>query len=290
MKNILGFIAVGLLLVVSCDTASQEPQPPADNGGVPINISINPVDDVDYENGDKAGVFVSKTPSASQIFVNNSCFVYQDDKWSSSEKLVWDSESVTSYVSCYIPYAKVDSPSEYIFDVPTDQSSYSSYKASDLLCGFRNSVRTTSEPVSISMKHVLSRVVVTLECGEGFSEEELAGADVWVYSWCTQAKVNLLTCLVSVHKYELSEVKSYYNSTEKRFYAVVVPNYVNDDRDFIKVRTMGGAEYLIKSAKLDMVSGKQYEFNVTLDKSGCGLNVGVTDWTVDDTDYGGNVY
>ena len=129
----------------------------------------------------------------------------------------------------------------------------------------------------------MSQMLVTLEPGNGFTDENLAAADVSVKinGIKTAATVNLSTATVTATGSAATVTPLH---VENAYKALVVPQSVAES-NLITV-TVDGRDFNLKKA-FTFVSGKRHRFTVTLSKTSSGVNVDINPWEDDGTDNGG---
>lgn len=290
MKTLFRAMAASLILAVGCGDVVIEQPTPNEPTKKPIKFNITRNADVTFEGGDKAGFYVVDYWDYEKYFVENGELTYYNGTWNSEEELYWDEACEQANVYCYIPYADVYERSSHNFSISTEQNWFENYKNSDFLWGEAKYIDPTdpdSDRVELEMKHLMSRVVITLEPGKGFSEEELFNADVRIETDNNVAEINLLNGGVDCGGYG-EAVRPYYNEEDGKYYAVLVPQTI-ENMDFIKITTTAGKEYKLHQDHMEMAPGKQYNCTLTLNKNSYGIDIGITDWEVEDQDFGGTL-
>ena len=299
MKKLIGLIAFSVVLFVGC---GKEPLPETPGGGgneddgggeviekkIPINIAGTADNAFDF--GATMGVYVVNNTSAGAgtllpngNHADNICFTYSNT-WSPETTIYWADQDTKADIYCYAPYSRAISDVEnHLFSVATNQSDNAAYKSSDLLWGKSSNVAPTDVAISVKMARLMSRVVVELVAGNGYTQEQLASAKVSICSVQADAKINLATGSVSPTG-TTTEIATY-NSAEE-YQAVVVPQTINN-ADLVKV-TIDNKDYTLQQS-LTLESGKQHKCTVTISKVNQGLNIGISDWAMSTDDYGGIV-
>ena len=192
----------------------ETPEKPVPTGKLPITISTSVsgveesrVTDYAFEAGDEAGLYVVNRRadgSAAQLLaqgnhVDNMHFTY-NGTWTPDSPIYWLDNETHADFYLYYPYkASVADVEALPFSVAADQSTEAAYKSGDVVIGSALNVVPTESAVSIEAKHVMSQMLVTLEPGNGFTEESLAAADVQVKinGVKTAATANLSTATVT---------------------------------------------------------------------------------------------
>ena len=303
------YIAVVNIFLLACSTGAENgvddeptpPQPEKPTVRIPIGIStyITRVTETAYESGDRIGLYVVNRnddgshnelkPSGN--YVDNMRYTYSYNTWTPDETVYWKDDKTCADFYLYYPYqAGHVNENPMVFKVEADQSDVNSYKKSDVIVGSTLNVAPSQTTVHIASKHVMSRVVIALKPGEGFTDASLAASDVKVTLNvpAVSANIDLATGKVEPimnHDGEsltMTPMTPYKDGNVYR--AIVVPQQVAQT-NLIKVN-VDGRDFLFSKA-FNFESGKSYTFNVTLAKESSGLNATITGWDSDDVDYGG---
>lgn len=282
-------------LATGCSSGGNEEEPlPA---RIPINLNCgitatSRATDTSFETGDRIGLYVvnyeGTTPAPllpSGNYADNADFTY-NGQWTPSTPLYWQDETTPADFYCYYPYSSTPhDPSAWPFEVKADQSTEAAYKASDFLWGKATNVKPTASAVNITMHHVLSCAAVQIVAGNGFTEEDLADADIRV-------QLNGLTCQASIDLNDGTVTTgsgttgiTLLRGTGNNFKALVVPQTVPEADDFLTV-TIDGEDFHMPKG-FTFVSGKRHTFTVTVRKLSTGINIDISGWEDDGVDNGG---
>lgn len=271
------------------------PTPPGPVVTQPKEIKISPAvtesraTDYGFETGDCIGLFVvnynGNTPgnlAVSGNHVDNMRFKYSGE-WLPDSPIYWDDKSSYADFYLYYPYTSVQSVTAYPFAVKADQSTEAAYKASDFMVGKSMKVSPTESAVVIPANHVMSRVIINLEAGNGFTKETLANSRIAVKinGVKTSATVNLSNGAVSATGNATSVTPLSFDNSYK---ALIVPQSVAEG-SLITV-TVDGSDFNLNKA-FTFESGKSHKFTIVLSKTSSGVNVVITPWYDDGNDYGG---
>ena len=286
------------LIAAGCSGGSDNPEPTSPQNPPTqekLEIKISPsvsntrATDYGFENGDCIGLYVvnysGNTPgtlSNSGNHVNNMRFRY-DGLWTPDSQITWGDNETHADFYAYYPYATVQAVNAYEFAVKTDQTTEKAYKASDLMTGKVLNVAPTASAIEIPVSHAMSRAIIYLEAGNGFTTESLGQAAVTV-------KLNGLKCKSTVDLAsgtvtatgDPTSVTPFH--TDGCYKALIVPQKV-ETSNLITV-TVDGKEYNLQK-EFTFESGKSHKFTITLSNTSAGVNVNITPWIDDDTDNGG---
>ncbi len=285
-------------LAASCNGEKDSPEatppviPPAQEK---LEIRISPsltasrATDYGFESGDCIGLYVVNysgnipgTLTNSGNHVSNMRFSY-NGTWTPDTQVTWVDHETHADFYVYYPYSSVKSVNAYEFSVKTDQSTENTYKASDLMIGKTLNVAPTASAIEIPISHVMSRVTINLEAGNGFTAESLAKADISI-------KINGVKCnaIVNLATGEVTPSGEATTLTplpaDKVYKALIVPQTV-EATNLITVMADGREYNLQKGFKFE--SGKNHNFTITLSKTSAGVNVNITPWIDDEADNGG---
>ena len=303
------YIAAVSFFLLACSSGAENgvddvptpPQPEKPTVRIPIDIStsITRVTETAFESGDAIGLYVVNRnddgshnelkPSGN--YVDNMRYTYSYNTWTPDETVYWKDDKTCADFYLYYPYqAGHVNENPMVFKVEADQSNVNSYKNSDVIVGSTMNVAPSQTTVHIASKHVMSRVVIALKPGEGFTDASLAASDVKVTLNvpAVSANIDLATGKVEPimnHDGEsltMTPMTPYKDGNVYR--AIVVPQQVAQT-NLIKVN-VNGSDFLFSKA-FNFESGKSYTFNVTLAKKSSGLNATITGWDSDGVDYGG---
>lgn len=293
MKKVLAFAAFAAFMA-ACQSVAVEPAQPEQNPAeelLPMNISLDvatKVTDYEYEYDDKVGLYVVTQPNSLSSFdnhYNNILLTYQY-AWNPSQDMYWYDKTTYTDFYCYYPYTyHIDDVYSMQFTVSSDQRNLSSLKASDFTWGKTTGVYPTLDPVSIQTNHIMSSIKVYIEPGDGFTYESLSSSNISVslQGVKNNAQIDLEAGSVSAVG-DCGEMHLYRDSD--CFRGIVVPQYAYQNEGFMIVVNVDGSEYKLKR-DFEFQSGRRHKFNVKVNKSGSGVNVGIGGWDEDETDNGG---
>lgn len=279
------------LLVWGCSSDSDEALQES-----PVEITISPAmssraTDYGFEANDCIGLYVvnyaGSTPGAlanTGNYVDNMRFKY-NGTWTPDTPIYWLDNKTHADLYLYYPYASVKSVTSHEFAVKADQSTEDAYKASDLMVGKATNVAPTADATVIPVNHVMSRMLISLEAGNGFTKESLAAStiSVKVNGVKCSSTVNLATGAVTPAG-SATGVTPLYVAADNTYKALIVPQTVAEG-NLITVN-VDGRDFNLKKG-MTFESAKSHKFTVTLSKTSNGVNVTINPWAEDGTDNGG---
>jgi hypothetical protein len=156
---------------------------------------------------------------------------------------------------------------------------------SDFLWGKTTGAQPSTDPVSITVKHAMSNLVIYIKPGEGYTEEILENEEisVTIAGVKVSGRINLATGQVTAEG-NSEDVTPYKENGYWR--ALVIPQDIVGT-ELIRVRVGDRDFSLIQT--ISFKSNKQHKCTVTVNRIGEGVNIGIGGWEVDDTDFGGTL-
>ncbi len=287
--------ALAAMMLCSCSKSgnNEEIPLPVKPTEIPINVSMGVwtrATDTAYESGDKVGIYVvnyngstAGTLQSSGNHVDNMRFSYTT-KWTPDTEIYWKDQTTKADFYCYYPYGSPADISAYAFTTKADQSKLADYKASEFLWGKATGMNPTANAVPITTNRSMSNMLIYVVAGKGFTAETLAAANksVKISNVKTSATVDLRTGVATATG-SAAEVIPY---NEGEYYrALIVPQTVADGSNLITV-TVDGVDYTLAKG-FTFKANTQHKFTVTVNKSSGGVDIGIGDWEIDDTDNGG---
>ncbi|MDE6395178.1 MAG: fimbrillin family protein [Duncaniella sp.] len=291
----MSLVLFASVLVAGCSQESDAPVPTTPDEPKKLEIKISPsmtesrATDYGFESGDCTGLYVVNysgsvpgTLANSGNYVDNMRFTY-NGTWVPDTPLFWADDETHADFYLYYPYTKVQSVKAHAFTVKADQSAEADYKASDLLVGKTVNVTPSASATVIPVSHVMSRIIIALEAGNGFTAGSLAQAavSVKINGVKCSSTVDLTTGIVTPTGSATSVTPLYADNTYK---ALIVPQTVAEG-NLITVN-VDGRDFNLKKG-FTFESAKSHKFTVTLSKTSNGVNVNINPWIEDDTDNGG---
>lgn len=207
----------------------------------------------DFENGDKIGVYIAKADMPLEIggnALNNEPLTLTSGKWTPGKNLFWDEGTYNAYA--YYPYMNVTSIEDQPVSVATDQSTaetngtLSGYEASDLLYAKTSNVAASTSPVTLSFKHVMSKLTIRLVKGEDFEGEMPTDAEIFIHNTVPTATFDISAGIVTRDvKGKRATIKARQESNFQ-FGAIIVPQRLDNRVPLVEV-IMKGVSFLFES-------------------------------------------
>lgn len=291
MKKLLLFAAtIGLLFA-----CSKEEITPADEQKIPINISVGQstrANDTAFAANDEVGIFVvnytQETPgalAASGNQVDNAKFTYNGSAWTPDAPIYWKDKSTAADFYAYYPYAESANTAAHPFSVKADQSQETDFWASDFLWGKATNVAPSPNPISITTNHSLSRILVEVKPGKGFTAETWVAAtkSIKICDVKTAATIDLSTGVATATG-EKGEVIPF--AAESGYKAMMIPQEVADNSKLIVV-TVDGVNYVYRKG-FTFRANTQHKFSITVNQTDGKVDITIGEWNNDDVVNEGN--
>ena len=171
--------------------------------GTPINVvalypTATKATATDFEDGDRIGLYMAEDEKGLELsgnLVNNEPLTLKSNKWSGRRTLYWDEGRYNAYA--YYPYQDIVSTEDQPFGVATDQTTAETtdrlggYEASDFLFAVTKGVTAGQSPITLSFRHIMSRLTIRLVKGEDFEGDMPNDAEVYIHNTVTTATIDL---------------------------------------------------------------------------------------------------
>ena len=252
-------------LVASCSSNGEEVRPDQKQESVSFTASMKTLSratETSFEENDQIIVYAVKDEGngtelkASGNYANYVKYTYRGNKFVNDQGIVRPTEFGVRYFAMY-PNTITAVPT-FRFTVRTSQGASGQYTMSDL-CTAVSDV-TTAKEVNLVFSHRLSHVVVNLQ-GEALGT---GTATVKLNNVNTGCNVDLNANTFTAYE-SRSTVYCADNGTNS-YKAIIVPQTIEAGSPFLTV-TLSGKEHTLKATSdINLASGKQQVFNLTINK------------------------
>ena len=252
-------------LVASCSSNGEEVRPDQKQESVSFTASMKTLSratETSFEENDQIIVYAVKDEGngtelkASGNYANYVKYTYRGNKFVNDQGIVRPTEFGVRYFAMY-PNTITSVPT-FRFNVKTAQGASGQYTMSDL-CTAVSDV-TTAKEVNLIFSHRLSHVVVNLQ-GEALGT---GTATVKLNNVNTGCNVDLNANTFTAYE-SRSTVYCADNGTNS-YKAIIVPQTIEAGSPFLTV-TLNGKEHTLKATSdINLTSGKQQMFNLTINK------------------------
>lgn len=304
MKNKIHLFLTGLLYILcacsgsdGADSMETDLPDTTPGGRLPVSISViqdnmsgvNPMG-IDFEPGDKVGLYaVNRTNGeAAQLatagnYMDNMRFTY-NGQWTPDTPVYWSDNNTHADFYLLYPYrTDITDIRSVAFSLSTDQSDAATYRACDIMTGTAMDVAPTDRAVSITTRHAMSMIGITLGPGMGMTAESLAAADVKVTikGVKTRGIIDPVTGTVTVTGPE----ETVTTLKEGNNYRAIIAPQTFENGYMINISVDGTEVHIIR--ELTFKSGEAHSFSINLTKDHMGLDVEIFQWKESIGDYGG---
>ena len=250
-------MALSILGLASCsnDDSTEAPKSAKDTPMTfdVIHPSQTRATATEFENGDKIGVYIAKADAPLEIggnTLNNEPLTLTSGTWTPSQNLYWDEGTYNAYA--YYPYMSVTSIEDQPVSVATDQSKgatdgeKSAYEASDLLYAQAKGLTASTSPVTLSFRHIMSKLTIRLVKGEDFEGDMPTDAEIYIHNTVPTATLDISAGIVTRDvKGKKTTIKAHQES-DFQFGAIIVPQRLDNRVPLVEV-VMKGVSYLFES-------------------------------------------
>ena len=251
--------AVLLLLAVSCDTDETGGIKTLPDGKYPLQLTTEVVQPQTRGGGkdvwtgtEEIGVKLGGMSTAKKYVVASTGEASPAD---AANTIYWQ-DTDEKQVTAWYPYTTASS-----VDISDQSNGYAAFD-------FMSATATGSyqQTVSLSFKHLMSKVVVKLTAGDGITADEIAGASVTLRG---KTAVSFTNGAVTTSSTTDGLIESYYDATEKKYEAVVVPQDMTGK--MLVVVNIGNDSFAYTpetTTEGNLEAGTSYEYAVTVKANG----------------------
>lgn len=268
------YIAMVILLLAGCESFEEKQQ----ETQLPIRFmaeypGMSRVTASAFEQEDRIGVFMNvegEPLEASGNSLNNELLEFDGSAWNAERDLFWDAGRFDVYA--YYPYDDdmrvVD---DYPFSVSLNQNAVEEgmgmdgYEASDFLWANTRGVEASMEPVRLSFRHRMSKLIVRLVPGEDYEGDIPDDARVLVHNTVPDATIDLSVGLVTKDNYAATKTIEAKRVDRGYYTAIVVPQRLMNQVPLVEI-VVQGVSYMVER-KFVFKPGIQHTMTVTLAKN-----------------------
>ena len=290
MKKLFAFASIAMLMFSCSENIEETPL----EEKLPISISVDVqtrANDNSFDDGDAVGIYVvnydgstAGTLKDNGNQADNTEFVYNGGGWNTSTPIYWKDKNTTADFYAYYPYSNSANIDAHPFNVKEDQSNEANFWASDFLWGKTTKVAPSSNAVGIQVNHVLSRMVIKIKPGNGFTSEDWKNANksVTIANVLTDATINLATGIATATGVAGSITPWAKSST---YEAMIIPQTVAADTKLIVI-TVNGTNYVYRTGHT-FEANVIHTFSVTISKTDSNVDVSIGTWMAESTIHNG---
>lgn len=214
-----------------------------------------------FENGDKIGLRVEY---ASVVGHPNALLTHNGNVFRGS-RLMWDETAGDAVLSAYYPYVAGDDIPE-TFSVPQNQRTDAAFASADFLAASRPvTVEEFAEPVKLTFRHVLSKIIVNMT--DETAAKNVVVDRIAISNFKHSAIIDYTNREASVNTAAMSVNVSGHPIENLKHEVILVPQTIGEM--WIEVYTKGDEgvptlRYKKRAKNVELKSGYRYKLNITL--------------------------
>ena len=264
----------GLMALASCVADDVDELSLADH--VPVNLSVSAEDNdslavytrynnsvLTFDSGENIAVYVK--PSTASSFTG-----YTYTTAGSGQSTTLNAPATQPYFpagsgTSVTAYAYYPSNAGSSFQVSTDQTTETGYKASDLMCSDNTTISKSTGSGTLTLKHKMAQLKITASAASGLS---ITGVTVNAY--------RTTTFTASSNTVSGKSNKSDITTNTGTSYTLIPPQLISDVS--IKVATNQGTATYTFSSSGSFESGKTYTIDLTVCLAAIGVTTTIPNW------------
>ncbi len=293
-KALIAALAVVAMVGCSDDNSQMEAVDPS--GSVAAIFSagqITRVADDKWVTGDLIGISMTKNGTTTLATGDYENVSYKVSSVTSGGAGTFTPSSTTIYLPsdgskvdfyAYYPYtATLGSDNTIEVSVASEGTNDQVISDVDLVTATFSGASESSSSVTFTednaFEHQLSKLTLTLTGGVGFTD--LAGLKTTIKSQNTTANYNIYTSAISGEGDE-ADIVADTSSNGTTAEAILIPSA---EQDITIEFLLDGVTYTLELEDITLAKGKEYKYNVTINKTGASITgATITDWVVGDDD------
>ncbi len=238
-----------------------------------------------FETADQIGLYVTDyvddvTPMPLQVSgnrANNSLVTFDGSVWTPEQTIYWGEGK--SDVYAYYPYSEtVSDVNDLYFELATDQDG-EGYEASDFLWAKAEGVAQSGGPVTLPMKHLMSKLIVRLVAGEDYIGSLPEDATIHLHSTVSNARIDLEKGSVVKDPYSGAKsikmrnlgIRTYDDVKAVVYEAIVVPQMLESSVPLLEINSKS-VSYLLEDS-FNFRPGVAYTYTATMNASTTAIKV-----------------
>lgn len=280
-----GLLSLGMY---ACDDSSGPNEPPTSEEPTDAPLSLhaaygawNSSTKSEFASGDQIGVYATPEKDLTGKRHANNIRFSKDENYFTSATPV-NLPEPEAHLTVYHPYSvnslAQDSEQTKV-NVHTDQSNVGNYQRSDFMLGTASVLAGHLSNVRINLNRIFSNIKLELTVSPSLGTVEEIRSALVSLELNTSATVNFATSDISTVS-DMAEITPYGKLTAKAeklsgISAIVVPQQVAANHNFINVILAGKRSRYAPSEQLDLRPGMQYTLTVNIDRIGDNVVVDI---------------
>lgn len=248
-----------------------------------------------FENGDKLGLYAFESKEnleesyAGEMHVENAILTVYDNKALTDEPIYYPNLESNADFLMYYPYQDYSFNGSFLNFYIQDQSKIENYKNADIMMAQVSNVPKSNDPLQFVFKRLMSKISISLKPGEGYaSADDFRNAEVLFQDVYRTATVYFHSSSVSGgYKTDMKPYGQFVSDKNGEQASgvsiILVPQtYLKGQQLFI-ISLNSQVYGLTLPEDLELESGKEYHYTLTLNRTASGESISVkpeiTDWT-----------
>ena len=252
-----------------------------------------PATDTQIPNGENVAVYVDETGGAVQLYEKNILTANGIGGLSGGIPMYFPSSG--NNVDIYALHTNATYSTAYpttalTHTVSADQRTLAGYVPSDLLYSKTTNIAKTSSPVLLTFYHLLSKLQVAVEAGDGLTAADITGISIGGmklqanFSLDKATASNAIAVIASGAASPLTvgaDISTDFTSANIRYNdAIIVPQTLAINTAFIIIHLSSGPDLIYRlPVETTFQSGKKYAYHITAHLWGITLITIIEDWT-----------
>lgn len=269
MKTTYLILLLAIGTIISCSKSDDQTTTPATTytQATFSDATITRVIDEQWRPYDQIGIFVideqgdqleqSNMRYKTASLGTTATFVAAD------ESIYYDKEGTQIGFIAYSPYSSSLSGESYAIDISENQSTPDLI---DLLRAQTAAKYSEENPdVQLTFGHILAKVTLTLQAGEGFASENLQGATITISGVAPTGTYNIISDELSVGAQSDSQITCRTISSGEEYQAILIPD---SGIELSAQIIIGSSSYPWSLSDLTLERGEEYSYTLTVDEQG----------------------
>ncbi len=265
MKHYLT-IALAALAIAACQKQETQ-ETPADRSKVRIEPLITRATEVNFENGDRIGLTMTKV-NGTESYASNTPLTFDGTVFTGD--LLWYTDAYSeSDIYAYYPYNEEGTPAT--FSVETDQTA--GIGGSDLMAASKSGVLPTLNAVSMVFKHQMTKIVINIDNQTG---EEIS--EVLIKNSIPTANIDIANLTATADAAAAAaDIKAWARTSGSEYNAIIVPQTAALNLT-VSLQTTIMSQPL---ASMELKAGGQYTIDVRILSDGMKVTASgeIENWT-----------
>ncbi|MDD2594834.1 MAG: fimbrillin family protein [Bacteroidales bacterium] len=236
-----------------------------------------------FDTGDRIGIFIKENASGTPGTTYTQPLIYTAGANGamnppSSQYFPQSGNGISVYA--VYPSSAASTAAITTFSINANQTTDTGYKASDLIYCAKQNFTRTSNTIPLVFRHLLSKITITLQAGDGIYTEDLQNAKVDLMNILPSTNFTPVTGAISAATGAVTTVNVKGATTASlQNSVIIIPQTL--ENNFIRVTLSGGLEMnsIFDTQTVTFGPATAYSYNVTVTKSDISIKSSISAWT-----------